>query len=553
MQAHSVNENRTKDGRAITCEWFNTPLRDPDGRYAGAISLARDVTEQRRMEEQLAESRRRLRAVFENSLEAILLMDDKGRYVDANPAACRLLGYDRDELVRLTVSDVTTGADRGRIPELMSRFLAAGTLHGEYTLVCKGGATREVEYRSVANILPGLHLGVHRDITERKQGERALREGHALLRAVVEGIPDAVYVKDRRGRNLLANSAAACFVGRTPEQMLGRDDAAWFEPETAGRVMEADRRVMESGETETFEEVGTAAGITRTYLTTKAPFRDPNGEVIGVLGVSRDVTEPKRAEQELRRQKEVLQTIFDHIPVMLNFLDPDGRAHVVNREWERVLGWSLEEAQTRDLIAEFYPDSQDRQRVMEYICNPPPGWTDFKTRLRDGRTLDTSWSMVVLSDGTRIGIGQDITDRKRAEEALRESADRLQNLSRRLIEVQEAERRHLARELHDEVGQHLTGLRFLLNPNDGVTGDSARSRFEQARVIVDGLLEQVRGLSSDLRPAALDQLGLLPALLTLFERYTARQACWSTSSTRVWSCGSRRRWKRLPTGWCKRG
>ena len=449
-------------------------------------------------------------------------MDDAGRYVDANPAACRLLGYTRDELVRLTVSDVTPGADRDRIPELMSRFLAAGTLCGEYTLVCKGGATRAVEYRSVASILPGLHLGVHRDITDRKQAERAIRESHALLRAVIEGIPDAVYVKDRRGRNLLANSAAARFVGRTPEQMFGLDDDAWFEPETADRVMEADRRVMESGEAETFEEVGTAAGVTRTYLTTKAPFRDPNGEVAGVLGVSRDVTEPKRAEQELRRQKEVLQTIFDHIPVMLNFLDPDGRAHVVNREWERVLGWSLEEARSRDLIAEFYPDPGDRERVAEYVRNPPPGWTDFKTRLRDGRTLDTSWSMVVLSDGTRIGIGQDITDRKRAEEALRESADRLQNLSRRLIEVQEAERRHLARELHDEVGQHLTGLRFLLNPNDGGTGDSARSRFEQARAIVDRLLEQVRGLSSDLRPTALDPLGLLPALLTLFERYTAQ-------------------------------
>jgi len=73
----------------------------------------------------------------------------------------------------------------------MSRFLAAGTLHGEYTLVCKGGATREVEYRSVANILPGLHLGVHRDIADRRQAERTLRANHGLLTAVLEGIPPA--------------------------------------------------------------------------------------------------------------------------------------------------------------------------------------------------------------------------------------------------------------------------------------------------------------------------------------------------------------------------
>ncbi|MBY0522044.1 MAG: PAS domain-containing protein [Gemmataceae bacterium] len=171
MQAHSVNENRTKDGRVIICEWFNTPLLDAEGRFAGAVSLARDVTDERRTAERLAESQRRFRAVFENSLEAILLMDDAGRYVDANPAACQFLGYTRDELVRLGVADVTPEVDRDRIPELMSQFLAAGTQHGEYTLACKDSSTREVEYRAVAHILPGLHVSALRDVTDRKQAE----------------------------------------------------------------------------------------------------------------------------------------------------------------------------------------------------------------------------------------------------------------------------------------------------------------------------------------------------------------------------------------------
>ena len=97
-------------------------------------------------------------------------MDDAGRYVDANPAKCQLLGYSREELLRLTVWDVTPAPDHERIPGLLGRFLSAGTLSGEYTLLCKGGATREVEYRSVTNILPGVHLAVHRDITERASG-----------------------------------------------------------------------------------------------------------------------------------------------------------------------------------------------------------------------------------------------------------------------------------------------------------------------------------------------------------------------------------------------
>jgi signal transduction histidine kinase len=98
----------------------------------------------------------------------------------------------------------------------------------------------------------------------------------------------------------------------------------------------------------------------------------------------------------------------------------------------------------------------------------------------------------------------------------------MRQLSSRLLEVQETERRHLARELHDEIGQLLTGLRLLLRLNEDSPADSLGARFDQARTIVDDLLARVQTMSFDLRPADLDQLGLLPALLQLFERYTAQ-------------------------------
>jgi PAS domain S-box-containing protein len=120
-----------------------------------------------------------------------------------------------------------------------------------------------------------------------------------------------------------------------------------------------------------------------------------------------------------------------------------------------------------------------------------------------------------------VGTAQDVTERRQAEQALQEYAARLEALSRRLLEVQEAERRKLARELHDEIGQLLTGLRLQLKNGNQQTAASD-PRFEQARAIVDELLEKVRALSFDLRPAALDHLGLLPALLALFERYTGQ-------------------------------
>ena len=152
--------------------------------------------------EALEESRRRFQAVFENSLDAILVMDDAGRYVDGNPAICQLLGYRHEELLQLTVWDVTPVQDRERIPELLRRFLSAGTLSGEYTFLSKDGTTREIEYRSVANNLPNLHLAVHRDITARKQGEEAVREYAKRLKILSRRV---VEVRRRNASTWLGN------------------------------------------------------------------------------------------------------------------------------------------------------------------------------------------------------------------------------------------------------------------------------------------------------------------------------------------------------------
>ena len=129
------------------------------------------------------------------------------------------------------------------------------------------------------------------------------------------------------------------------------------------------------------------------------------------------IAERKKAEDELRKQKEILQSIFDHIPIMISFYGDDGRIKLINREWESVRGWSLEEIreQKLDMLAEAYPGSRDLQRAREFIAEGSGEWADFKMRVKGGRVLDTAWAVVHLSDGMRINIGQDITERKQAE------------------------------------------------------------------------------------------------------------------------------------------
>ncbi len=129
--------------------------------------------------------------------------------------------------------------------------------------------------------------------------------------------------------------------------------------------------------------------------------------------------ERKRVEDAWREQSELLQRIVDNIPVMLVFLDEQGRLSWGNREWTRTLGYDVADASARDIFAELYPDPRERQRVRDSIGAPVGEWTDFRTRTRHGATLDTIWANAPLTGGGWLAIGMDVTDRKRAEERYR--------------------------------------------------------------------------------------------------------------------------------------
>lgn len=155
-------------------------------------------------------------------------------------------------------------------------------------------------------------------------------------------------------------------------------------------------------------------------LLRKVPLRDEAGSIVKWYGSATDIEDRKRAEDELRKQKELFQKIFENMPLTISFIGQDGHIELVNPEWERTLGWTLKEIrkQNLDLFAEFYPDPQYRQWVLDSIARSTGEWIDRKVRVRDGRVIDLAIGVAHLSDGTSVAIGQDITARKRAEQSL---------------------------------------------------------------------------------------------------------------------------------------
>lgn len=150
---------------------------------------------------------------------------------------------------------------------------------------------------------------------ERQRSEEELRRANALLSAIIEGTTDRIFAKDSDGRFLLFNHAASAFIGKISAEVRGKDDIFLFPPEEAQAVMEADRRVMESGTTSTFEEeLTSSSGETRTFLSTKGPIADDHGEVVGLFGISRDITDMKRSQDQIRESGERYRLLFESMP-----------------------------------------------------------------------------------------------------------------------------------------------------------------------------------------------------------------------------------------------
>lgn len=270
--------------------------------WVGASNDITDTTARKQAVQMLAESERRLRTIFDTEPECVKLLGAGCALLDMNPAGLRIIEAESlSQVIGKSMLDLIHPEYAKAFADLTARVLKGESDTLEFEIHGLKGTRRWLETHAAP-----LHdesgeakvLGITRDITERKQVAEHLRRTSDLLAAVAEGTTDALFVKDLDGRYLLCNPAAAHFVGRSPADVIGRTDAEFFDADSARLIADRDRHVRESGETETQEEVLTAAGETRTYSATKSPYRNAAGEIVGVMGISRDITDQKRLEKQ---------------------------------------------------------------------------------------------------------------------------------------------------------------------------------------------------------------------------------------------------------------
>jgi len=267
------------------------------------------------------------------------------------------------------------------------------------------------------------------DIEDRKRAEQELKVSEEKHRVIVEAASDAVISMDESGGILLANPATARIFGYDPVELIGKPLTVLM-PEFMRKLHEAGfRRYLATGERHLNWQGAEVTALRKNgqEFPVEVSFGEMtrNGHKV-FTGFIRDISEKKRAENELRRQKELFQKIFENIPVIIAFRGQDRRIETVNPEFERAMGWTLKEirGQNLDIYALFFPDPDSRQMALDLMAESTGEWNDLKVSVKDGRVIDVATTFLRLSDGSTLGIGQDITERKRAEAELRESEAR---------------------------------------------------------------------------------------------------------------------------------
>jgi PAS domain S-box-containing protein len=350
----------SKDGTEVAIDDSGAPIKNIDGEITGVVLVFHDITEIRKMQNSLTKSEAQYRLLAENSQDVIWTMNLEGTFTYMSPSVYQLRGYTAQEVLKQNIRDVLTPDSLKTAFENLGAFYLTGVTPPPLELeqTCKDGSTVwiEVNFSVIRdkNGNPESILGVSRNINERKKMEKSLEEERQDLNRIIDSSPIIIFYKDKEGKFIRVNEAFAEALKIPKEKFIGKTVFDFYSAEIAQGMANDDFNVLKSGRSrlDIIEQYESASGI-RWVQTDKIPILDKNGISNGLIGFAQDITERKKAEEELEQALIQLSLVNEKLGVVGSLT-----RHDVNNKLSAVSGYAY-------LLKKKHMDQPD---VVDGLC-----------------------------------------------------------------------------------------------------------------------------------------------------------------------------------------
>ncbi|MCK4663130.1 MAG: PAS domain S-box protein [Bacteroidales bacterium] len=434
-------EESIKDaqGKTIYLETIKSPIFNESGDVKGTVGIARDITERKQAEKALQQSEEKYRTLVESLEEGIGNLDEKENFIFVNRAATKILGYSKEELLEKNLRELTTPEEFKKVLEQTSIRKTGKTSRYEMYIIRKNGEKRVISITASPIIdddgkYKGA-FGIFHDITEHKQAEKALRESEEKYRTLTETISDVIFTLDLEGKFTYFSPRFEELTAYSANEFIGKPFTEIIAPEYHELTVNSFRKGLDGEKTQAFEiEFLFKDGRRFPFEINPSSLFDANGQIIGRLGVARDITERKQAEMKLRESEEQFRTMVEHANDMIWTLNTQGHFTFYNHQAEIITGHKFEDWNNKKYNPLIHPD--DVEIVNTVFIKTLSGESQKYTV----RVIKENNEISILSVNTApiykkgkisgtVSFGRDITKRKQAEEALHESEEKYRLLA----------------------------------------------------------------------------------------------------------------------------
>jgi PAS domain S-box-containing protein len=508
------------------------------------MGVGLDLSERVKSQQKLIESEEKFRTLIEQASDGIFLSNQIGDCLVVNSSAATLTGYSKEELLQMNIRDLLYETDMHASSFKIREMLRGQVVINERLMKQKNGNLINVEI-SAKLLRDGRFQGIVRDITTRKWAEEGLRYSEEKRRLIMNAALDAIICIDKEGLVTFWNAQAENVFGWKAEEVYGTPLSNSIIPERFRQMH--DRGLagyLKTGKGRIVNKIVELAAINRQgdeFPVELIVSPISQGNEIFFCAFIRDITSRKKAEEEIRMSEHKYRLLFDQNPMPMWMISlPEKNFLAVNAAAVDYYGYSKAEflgMNIRDLRPA--PDTTNLHDVISTYKSGINNTGIWQHKKKDGTVVKVNLithDIIYQGKHAKLVLANDVTEKIRAEEKLKSSHAELRELATHLQNVRESERTHMAREIHDELGQQLTGLKMdisWINRKLNTEDKELKQKMNDTLNLIDGTVKTVRRLATQLRPSILDDLGIVAAMEWQSEEFQKRSEINTVFSSNV--------------------